>query len=89
MSGASDTLALDWLISVDDHILEPPNLWVDRGAAKDRDKASGEAKKIAQKLANADFVRRAPEEVVDENRERLATMQAEIARLEAALQRIE
>ncbi|MGE2689340.1 amidohydrolase family protein [Mycolicibacterium pulveris] len=30
---------LDWLISVDDHILEPPNLWVDRVAAKDRDKA--------------------------------------------------
>ncbi|MCV7219945.1 amidohydrolase family protein [Mycolicibacterium elephantis] len=30
---------LNWLISVDDHILEPPNLWVDRVAAKDRDKA--------------------------------------------------
>ncbi len=35
---ASD-LNLDWLISVDDHILEPPNLWVDRVAAKDRDRA--------------------------------------------------
>ena len=32
-------LDLDWLISVDDHILEPPNLWVDRVAAKDRDRA--------------------------------------------------
>ena len=32
-------LPLDWLISVDDHILEPPNLWVDRVAAKDRDRA--------------------------------------------------
>jgi predicted TIM-barrel fold metal-dependent hydrolase len=32
-------LNLDWLISVDDHILEPPNLWVDRVAAKDRDRA--------------------------------------------------
>ena len=32
-------LSLDWLISVDDHILEPPHLWVDRVAAKDRDKA--------------------------------------------------
>jgi predicted TIM-barrel fold metal-dependent hydrolase len=31
-------LNLDWLISVDDHILEPPNLWVDRVAAKDRDR---------------------------------------------------
>jgi predicted TIM-barrel fold metal-dependent hydrolase len=34
-----DELNLDWLISVDDHILEPPHLWVDRVAAKDRDKA--------------------------------------------------
>jgi valyl-tRNA synthetase len=33
-------------------------------------------------------VRRAPEEVVEENRERLAAAQAEITRLEAALQRI-
>ena len=32
-------LNLDWLISVDDHILEPPHLWVDRVAAKDRDRA--------------------------------------------------
>jgi predicted TIM-barrel fold metal-dependent hydrolase len=35
---ASD-LNLDWLISVDDHVLEPPNLWVDRVAAKDRNRA--------------------------------------------------
>lgn len=33
------TSDLDWLISVDDHILEPPNLWVDRVAAKDRERA--------------------------------------------------
>ena len=32
-------LNLEWLISVDDHILEPPRLWVDRVAAKDRDRA--------------------------------------------------
>ncbi len=56
---------------------------------KERDKVAGEAKKIAQKLDNADFVKRAPEDVVEENRERLAAAQAEIARLEAALQRIE
>ena len=56
--------------------------------AKERDKTMGEMRKIAQKLDNADFVRRAPEEVVEENRERLAAAQAEIARLEAALQRI-
>ncbi|MVZ99823.1 amidohydrolase family protein [Actinomadura sp. LD22] len=30
---------LDWLISVDDHILEPPNVWTDRVASKDRDRA--------------------------------------------------
>ncbi len=30
---------LDWLISVDDHILEPPNLWIDRLPAKDHDRA--------------------------------------------------
>ena len=30
---------LDWMISVDDHILEPPNLWVDKVPAKDRDRA--------------------------------------------------
>jgi predicted TIM-barrel fold metal-dependent hydrolase len=35
---ASDK-SLDWLISVDDHVLEPPNLWVDRVSAKDRDRA--------------------------------------------------
>jgi valyl-tRNA synthetase len=53
-----------------------------------RDKAAVEARKISQKLENADFVRRAPEEVVEENRERLTTAQAEVARLEAALARI-
>ncbi|HTC08203.1 MAG TPA: valine--tRNA ligase [Acetobacteraceae bacterium] len=57
--------------------------------AKELDKAAGEARKVAQKLGNAEFVRRAPEEVVEENRERLATAEAEVARLEAALARIE
>jgi valyl-tRNA synthetase len=56
--------------------------------AKERDKARGEARKIVQKLDNADFVKRAPQEVVEENRERLAAAHADIARLEAALQRI-
>jgi predicted TIM-barrel fold metal-dependent hydrolase len=32
-------LNLDWLISVDDHVLEPPHLWVERVPAKDRDRA--------------------------------------------------
>jgi predicted TIM-barrel fold metal-dependent hydrolase len=30
---------LDWLISVDDHVLEPPALWTSRVASKDRDRA--------------------------------------------------
>ena len=32
-------LCLDWLISVDDHVLEPPGVWVDRVPAKDRERA--------------------------------------------------
>ena len=32
-------LNLDWLISVDDHIIEPPNVWVDRFAADKRERA--------------------------------------------------
>ena len=55
---------------------------------RERDKAVGEARKIGQKLDNVDFVRRAPEEVVEENRERLAVTQADVARLEAALGRL-
>jgi valyl-tRNA synthetase len=56
--------------------------------AKERDKALAEARKLAAKLGNADFVARAPEEVVEENRERLAAYEAEAARLDAALARI-
>ncbi len=56
--------------------------------AKARGAAETDAKKIAAKLANPDFVARAKEEVVEENRERLAAAEAEIARLDAALARI-
>jgi len=45
--------------------------------------------RTAKKLANPDFVARAPEEVVDENRERLAEAEASRAKLQAALQRLE
>jgi valyl-tRNA synthetase len=55
---------------------------------KERNKGLQEAEKMARKLENADFVRRAPEEIVEENRERLANFRREVARLEAALQRI-
>ena len=30
---------LDWLVSVDDHVIEPPNVWLDRVPAKYRDAA--------------------------------------------------
>jgi len=30
---------LDWLISVDDHVIEPPNVWQDRVPMGDRDAA--------------------------------------------------
>jgi len=56
---------------------------------RERDKAVAEAAKLAKKLQNADFVSRAPDEVVAENRERLAAFQADVARLEAALRWIE
>ena len=55
---------------------------------KDRDRLTGDASKLRQKLANADFVNRAPEPVVTENRERLEAMVFEIARLQAALDRL-
>ncbi|HEV2531897.1 valine--tRNA ligase [Phenylobacterium sp.] len=44
--------------------------------------------KTARKLGNPDFVARAPEEVVEENRERLADAEAAKAKLEAALSRL-
>jgi valyl-tRNA synthetase len=56
--------------------------------ARERDRAAQEAEKVAKKLANADFVARAPAEIVAENRERLDGFQAEMARLAAALQRL-
>jgi valyl-tRNA synthetase len=55
---------------------------------KDKAKALSEADKISRKLDNADFVARAPDEVVDENRDRLQAARDEASRLEAALQRI-
>jgi valyl-tRNA synthetase len=47
-----------------------------------------ETQKLSKKLGNPDFVARAPEEVVEENRERLAEAEAAKAKLEAALERL-
>jgi len=66
---------------------------VDLGAerarlARERARIAAEAEKIAAKLANETFIARAPEEVVEENRERLAAARTEVARLDAAIARI-
>ncbi|MCB0997184.1 MAG: hypothetical protein KDB21_18950 [Acidimicrobiales bacterium] len=29
----------DWIVSVDDHVIEPPGLWLDRVPRRDRDRA--------------------------------------------------
>ena len=55
---------------------------------KDVGGLTGEIRKLEGKLGNADFVARAPEEVVEENRDRLAEAQAAKAKLEAALARL-
>ena len=55
---------------------------------KDDIKLVGEMTKIEKKLGNADFVAKAPEEVVVENRERLAELAAERAKIQEALTRL-
>ncbi|HEY0648407.1 class I tRNA ligase family protein, partial [Phenylobacterium sp.] len=49
---------------------------------------ASDIEKTAKKLANPDFVARAPEEVVEENRERLADAETAKAKLESALARL-
>ncbi|MFZ1988272.1 MAG: class I tRNA ligase family protein, partial [Alphaproteobacteria bacterium] len=56
---------------------------------KEIEKARGEIDKIDKKLGNADFVAKAPEEVVEENRERRDEFEALIARLSKALEAFE
>ncbi|MGH6847945.1 MAG: valine--tRNA ligase, partial [Methylocella sp.] len=53
--------------------------------AKEIAKLKGDADKIEAKLRNADFVARAPEEVVEENRERQEDALAKMEKLAAAL----
>ncbi len=56
--------------------------------AKERDKAAKEIAKIEAKLGNEQFVSRAPEEVIEEQRERLADAAALVAKFDAALERL-
>jgi valyl-tRNA synthetase len=57
--------------------------------ARELDKAEGEIGKIDAKLGNAQFVTKAPSEVVEENRERRAAFEVTARKLRAALQRVE
>ncbi len=56
---------------------------------KEIKKSRADAAKFEAKLANADFLARAPEEVVEENREKLAEALARAAKLEEALARLD
>ncbi len=53
-----------------------------------RENARREVEKIDKKLSNAEFLARAPAEIIDEIGDRRSTAAAELARLEAALARI-
>ena len=44
--------------------------------------------KIRTKLGNADFLKRAPDEVVEEQRERLADAENRLGKLDVALSRL-
>ena len=56
--------------------------------SKDVASLAADIDRTAKKLANPDFVARAPEEVVDENRDRLAEAEAARDKLQAALGRL-
>ena len=56
--------------------------------AKEIQKLDGEVAKIDAKLGNADFIKRAPEEVVEEQRERREEALARKAKMEEALSRL-
>ncbi|MGL5448219.1 MAG: valine--tRNA ligase [Rhabdaerophilum sp.] len=63
--------------------------------AAEKKRLSGEREKLVKdadgtkrKLDNPDFVARAPEEVIDENRERLAEAESRIIRIDEALKRL-
>ena len=56
--------------------------------AKEIQKLDGEVAKIDAKLGNADFMKRAPEEVVEEQRERRDEALSRKAKMEEALGRL-
>jgi valyl-tRNA synthetase len=56
--------------------------------ASEREKLAKDAEGTRRKLDNPDFIARAPEEVVEENRERVADAESRIARIDEALRRL-
>jgi valyl-tRNA synthetase len=56
---------------------------------KEMQRLKGEVERIDKKLGNADFVARAPEEVVDEQREKRAEFESERGKVAGALARLE
>jgi valyl-tRNA synthetase len=56
--------------------------------AKEIAKLTGDASKIEAKLNNADFVARAPEDIIEENRDRLSEALSRVEKLEAARARL-
>ena len=68
---------------------DPVSLAAERARlAKEVGALTADIEKTGKKLANADFIARAPEEVVEENRERLADAEAAREKLQAALSRL-
>jgi valyl-tRNA synthetase len=55
---------------------------------REAEKALSEAEKVKGRLADANFVARAPEEIIEENRERLADFEARAVKLKEALARL-
>ena len=56
---------------------------------KEMEKIRREIESLDRKLSNASFVDRAPKEVVEENRRRLADYQDQAAKLSESLKRLE
>jgi valyl-tRNA synthetase len=56
--------------------------------AKEVGRLEGDIQNAERKLANPDFVAKAPEEIIEENRERMATARAKKTRLAEALRRL-
>ena len=56
--------------------------------AKEIGKLEAEIQKIDARFANEQFMAKAPEEVVEENRERRAEFEATVGKLNAALKRL-